>query len=177
MGIWGNVIETEAGSQLSLEASKESGDRYNLSITHNYPTGLGESLFLTVKIPSHQIDNFKSQLRQIKTKYDEWYKIAKANNIDYVKKDIPVAITAFDDMYGSKLSYPKQKNMKSVFFVSNYAIHCIIEVSISGYNTYQHSEWVLTSTDISKILTEIDYTIQHQKNYDKNKNQTIELFK
>lgn len=177
MGIWGNVIESEAGSRLELVASKDNSGGYGLSITHRYSTVLGESLFLTVNIPSNQINSFKSQLRQVKAKYDEWYKTAKANNVDFVEKDIPVAITTFGDMYGAKLSYPEKKNMKAVFFVFNYAIHCLIKVSISGYNTYQLSEWVLTSNDISKILTEIDHTIQHQKNYDNKKTQTQDLFK
>lgn len=176
MGLWGNVIETKAGTRLELRANKETTGEYALSITHRYQTLLRESLFLTINIPSRQIDNFKSQLKQLKRKYDEWYKIAKDNRVEHVEKDIPIALSAYGNMYGSKLSYPEEKEIKATFFVYNYAIHCIIKVSISGYNTYQLSEWVLTSTDLNTIISEIDKTIQHQRNYDSNQRHTQDLF-
>ncbi|MBP7359530.1 MAG: hypothetical protein KA955_09375 [Prevotella sp.] len=177
MGVWGNVIKSEAGSRLELVARKDNRGGYELDITHRYPNSLGESLFLAVNIPSYQIEGFKSQLKHVKSKYDEWYKTAKANKVDYLEKTIPVSLNAYGDMFGTKLSYPENKDMEAVFFVSNYVIHCIIKVSISGYNTYQLSEWILTSTDISKIVTEIDRTIQHQRNYDNQQRQTQDLFK
>ena len=170
------LINTEAGSQLCLEARKDNGGSYCLSITHYYKTIFGEGSFLVVEIPSDQIINFKSQLRQVRDKYDEWYKIAKANNVESVEKGIPVEITAFGDIYG-EVSSPEEKSMKAVFFVANYNIHCIIKLFISGYNTNQFSEWVLTSSDMDKILTEIDNTIQLQREYDNKRNQTLDLFK
>lgn len=176
MGIWGNVVNSEAGSRLEMKADKDKSGAYELYITHRYRNILGENLYLTVHIPSNKIDDFKSQLRQVKTKYDEWYKTAKANKVGYVEKDIPVEITAYGDMFGMNLAYPEEKEMKATFFVSNYAIHCIIKVSISGNNIHELSEWVLTSTDISKILKEIDHTIQHQRNYDNQQRDTQNLF-
>lgn len=176
MGFRGNVIETDAGTRLELMASKEKTGEYALSITHRYQTLLGENLFLTINIPSTQVENFKFQLKQLKKKYDEWYKIAKNNRVEQVEKDIPIAISAYGDMYGSKLSYPEKKDIKAVFFVYNYVIHCIIRVSISGYNTYQLSEWVLTSSDLNMIISEIDKTILHQRNYDNNQRHTQDLF-
>ena len=176
MGFWGNVIETDAGTRLELMASKEKTGEYALSITHRYQTLLGENLFLTINIPSTQVENFKFQLKQLKKKYDEWYKIAKNNRVEQVEKDIPIAISAYGDMYGSKLSYPEKKDIKTVFFVYNYVIHCIIRVSISGYNTYQLSEWVLTSSDLNMIISEIDKTILHQRNYDNDQRHTQDLF-
>ena len=176
MGIWGNVVNSEAGSRIELVASKASGGGYNLSITHRYQDVSREHFFLTVCIPAKQVEIFKSQLRQVKAKYDEWEKTARSNNVIEVKKEIPVALTAYDNMYGSKLSYPETKNMKAVFFVFNHAIHCNIEASISGYNVYQLYTWVLTSADIGKIITEIDRTIQHQRNYDAQQRQIDGLF-
>lgn len=177
MGLWGNVVNSEAGSRIELVASKSSGGGYNLDITHRYQDISREHFFLTVCIPAKQVETFKSQLRQVKAKYDEWEKTARNNNVIEVKKEIPVALTAYDNMYGSKLSYPETKNMKAVFFVFNHAIHCHIETSISGYNVYQLSTWVLTSADIDKIITEIDRTIQHQRNYDAQQQKVDNLFK
>ncbi len=176
MGLWGNVIETDAGTRLELRASQEKTGGYALSITHRYKTLSGESLFLTVDIPPSQIESFKYQLKQLQKKYDEWYKIAKNNRVEHVEKDIPIVFSAYGNIYGSRLSYPEKKGIKAVFFVYNYVIHCIIKVSISGYNTYQLSEWVLTSTDLNTIISEIDKTIQHQRVYDNNQRHTQDLF-
>lgn len=57
MGLWGNVIETDAGTRLELRASQEKTGGYALSITHRYKTLSGESLFLTVDIPPSQIES------------------------------------------------------------------------------------------------------------------------
>lgn len=176
MGIWGNVIETDAGTRLELRANEETIGEYAFSITHRYRTLLGESLFLTVKIPSGQVEKFKFQLKQLQKKYDEWYEIAKTNRVKHVEKDIPIALSAYGDIYGSKLSDPAKKDIKAVFFVYDYVIHCVIKVSISGYNTYQQSEWVFTSADLNTIISEIDRTIQHQRNYDNNERHTQDLF-
>ena len=176
MGFWGNVIESEAGTRIELTARKESNGEYALSITNRYQTISGESLFLTVNIPSNKVESFKSQLKLVTGKYNEWYKTAKTHKVDYVEKEIPVSLSAYGDIYGSKLSYPEEQEMKAVFYVYNYAIHCIIRVSIYGYNTYQRSEWVMTSADLNKLVTEIDRTIQHQRNYDNKQRRTQDLF-
>ena len=70
----------------------------------------------------------------------------------------------------------QKKDIKAVFFVYNYVIHCIIRASISGYNTYQLSEWVLSSTDFNTIISEIDKTILHQRIYDNDQRHTQDLF-
>lgn len=176
MGIWGNVVNSEAGSRLELKASKVSGNDYDLYITHRYQDISREHYFLTVCIHAKQVETFKSQLKQVKEKYDEWEKTARNNNVGEIKKEIPVAITAYDNMFGTKLSYPEKKSMKATFFVFNHAIHCNIDVSISGYNVFQLSTWVLTSADIDKIITEIDRTIQHQRNYDAQQQRVDDLF-
>lgn len=177
MGIWGNVVNSEAGSRLELKASKVSGNDYDLYITHRYQDISREHYFLTVCIHAKQVETFKSQLKQVKEKYDEWEKTARNNNVSYIEKEIPVALTAYDSMFGSKMTYPETKSMKAIFFVSNHAIHCIIKVSISRYNEFQLSEWILTSADIGKITTEIDRTIQHQRNYDAQQQKVDNLFK
>ena len=177
MGVFGNVVNTEDGTRLELSSSKESGGRYNLSICCRYYDLLaGTNSFISITIPSSNVASFKLQLQQIQTKYEEWVRTAKANNVQKVEKDLPVSITSVSEMYGSGLSYPEKKEIKAVFSVSNSVPHCIIKISISGYNVYQQCEWLLTSKDFSKILSEIDRTIQHQKSVDSNKKKTEALF-
>ena len=177
MGIFGNVVNTEDGTRLELSSRKDDGGGYNLHICcRYYDLGAGQNTFLAITIPSSKVESFKSQLKQIQTKYEEWVKTAKANNVQNVEKDIPVSITSVSDMDGFSLSYPEKKDIKAVFFVSNFVSHCIIRISISGYNVYQRCEWLLTSKDFPKILSEIDRTIEHQRNYDSDKRKTEELF-
>lgn len=177
MGIFGNVVNTEDGTRLELQSRKDDGGGYNLQICcRYYDLGAGQSTDLSITIPSAKVESFKSELQQIQTKYNEWVKTAKANNVQNVEKDIPVFIASVSDMYGGSLSYPEKKEIKAVFFVLNSVPHCIIRISISGYNVYQRCEWLLTSKDFPKILSEIDRTIEHQRNYDSDKRKTEDLF-
>ena len=177
MGIWGNVVNTEDGTRLELRASKETGGGYNLQITcRYYNLSAGESTFFALTIPSPKVETFKNELRQIQSKYNEWLRTAKANKVQEVEKDIPVQITSVSDMYGGSMTYPEKKSIKAVFLIYNSVPHCIIKSAISGYNIYQQCEWLLTANDFPKILSEIDRTIQHQREYDSNKQKTRDLF-
>ena len=177
MGIWGNVVNTEDGTRLELKSSKETGGGYNLQITcRYYNLSAGENTFLALTIPSSKVETFKNEFRQIQSKYNEWLRTAKANKVQEVEKDIPVQITSVSDMFGGSMTYPEKKSIKAVFFIYNSVPHCIIKSAISGYNIYQQCEWLLTANDFPKILSEIDRTIEHQRNYDSDKKKTEELF-
>lgn len=131
---------------------------------------------ITIEIPKSQINTFETQLKELEKKYNEWADVAIVNNVKDVKKVMPVSVSTFSKLSTSRLSYPQEKTVTPYFYVVRGNMYCMISIWVSGYGVKQCCEWMLSSEDFQKTITEIDKTIAKHKTSMNEKKQTEDLF-
>lgn len=86
-GLMGNVVvNTEGGNRLELSYYTENG--INAVIVCDWYTKLGESGIHFSSL-GNNMSTFKSELRNLQTKYEQWIITAQSNDVQEVEKEMP----------------------------------------------------------------------------------------
>ncbi len=170
-----SLMNTSFGSTLHFSCYKYD-DGYNVSISL-WEKFLGEVSSLTADFAPSEIEKFKVDLKLVRLKFLEWAETAKRNNVRDVQKDIPVKISSIIKGSGTRVASSTNATIKAIFRVSNYQPMCIIKESVSYYNQHQEGEWLLSSSDIERLIQEIDNIRTKWRNWETTKKRTEDLFK
>ncbi len=170
-----NTIQTTLGSRLVLSCYENQGESI-ITISH-WKRELGSVVNLTVDFNNIEIEQFKRDLRSVKSKYIEWANIAQNNRVQSVEKEIPVKMVSGSSAYGNRVSRTDDVTIKPIFRVQGYKPMCIIRVCIRFYHQYQETDWLLSSSDIDNIIKEIDNVRIKQRQTEIKRKKTENLFK
>lgn len=95
-GLMGDVVvNTEGGNRLELSYYTENG--INVVRVCDWYTKLGESGIHFSSL-GNNMSTFKSELRNLQTKFEQWIATAKSNKVQEVEKEMPckISYTTYD---------------------------------------------------------------------------------
>lgn len=151
-------------------------DTKDFNIVFWYIDFYGEAQHIDALISYTNIELFKSQIKQIRSKYLEWKNVAETNNVQDYTKEIPIKITAIKEMSGSKLSYPDKKGIRPLFVVKDGIPDCFLELSISGFGVSMNHRVHTNSIQLNELCDAIDKTMQIHTEKIREKKKTDDLF-
>ena len=144
-----------------------------LSFLFNYE----KNITLNLIIPTTQVNTFKTQIRELEKKFNEWEEVARTNNVQRAQKEMPVNLSAiYDNIKGNKLHNPQEKSVKANFFVKEGKAHCVIYMLVSGNGEKIICLWPIGANDFSKIIKEVDNAIKKQNEQKLEKERVEDLF-
>ncbi len=171
-GLMGNVVvNTEGGNMLELSYFTENG--INVVIVRDWYTKLGESGIHFSSL-GNNISTFKSELRILQTKYEQWIATAQFNDVQEVEKEMPcnISFSTFScDAYAGNAT---KVIVKPYFVIRNYVPRCEIRIWQYFYDrTPNYNVWYLSPKDIPFLISAIDKGYQEYIA----KSKTEDLFK
>lgn len=153
-------------------------------IYKNEPT-----LQLIIDIPTIQVSTFKTQIRELEGKYNEWANVARTNNVKNVNKEIPVALSAicdnlkiceYTEVYknyrGERLFNAQETSVTPKFVVKDGIPHCYIWMFAWRNGEQVSTIWSIGEYDFSKITEGVDKAIKIQNERKEEKERVKDLF-
>ena len=175
-GLMGNiVVNTEGGNRLELSYYTENG--INVVIVCDWYTKLCESGIHFSSL-GNNISTFKSELRNLQSKYEQWIATAKSNDVQEIEKEMPcnISFSTFScDQYASNAT---KVIVKPYFVIRNYVPHCEIRIWQCFYDrTPNYNVWYLSPKDIPFLISAIDKGYQEYIAKNTERRKTEDLFK
>ena len=174
-GLMGSmVVNTQGGNRLELSYSTENGTSF-VRICDWYRT-LGESGIHFSSL-GNSILTFKSELRNLQTKYDQWVATAKSNKVQDVEKEMPCVISYATFSCDAFAGNATKVVVKPYFVVRNYVPLCEIRIWQYFYDRApNYNVWHLTPKDIPFLISAIDKGYKEYISSSIKKKKTEDLF-
>lgn len=175
-GLMGNVVvNTEGGNRLELSYYTNNG--INFVEVCDWYTKLGESGIHFSSL-GNNMSTFKSELRNLQTKYEQWIATATSNKVREVEKEMPckISYTTYGcDAYAGNAT---KVIVQPYFVIRNYVPCCEIRIWQYFYNrTPNYNVWYLSPKDIPFLISAIDKGYQEYTAKSTQMKKTEDLFK
>ena len=155
---------------------------FKYDIYKNEPT-----IQLIIDIPTTQVSTFKTQIRELEGKYNEWANVARSNNVKSVSKIIPVTLSVicdnlkiceYTEVYknyrGERLFNPQETSVTPKFIVKDGIPSCHIHMRALRNGEEVFTVWRLN--DFSEITKGVDKAIKIQNEQREEKERVKDLF-
>lgn len=175
-GFMGNiVVNTKGGNRFELSYYTENA--IDIVSICDWYSKLGENGIHFSSL-GNDILTFKSELRSLQTKFEQWIATAKSNNVQEVEKEMPckISFSTFScDAYSGNAT---KVIVKPYFVIRNYVPRCEIRIWQYFYDrTPNYNVWHLAPKDIPFLISAIDKGYQEYISKSTQKKKTEDLFK
>lgn len=169
------LVNTEGGNKLALSFYNEKGVDI-VSITDWYKDFTDNEIHFSSL--GNSISTFKSNLRALQVKYEQWVATAKSNNVKEVEKEIPCQISYMTYSCDAFSGNATKVVVKPYFVVRNYVPCCEIRIWQHFYDrSPNYNVWYLTPKDIPFLISAIEKGYEEHIAESIQKQQTEDLFK
>ena len=175
-GLTGKMfVNTEGGNRFEISFFNDKG--VDVVLICDWYRNLGQSDMHFSSL-GNSISSFKSDLRALQSKYEQWIATAKTNRVQEVEKEIPCKIgfsTFSCDAYAGNST---EVIVQPYFVVRNYVPHCEIRIWQYYYDRQpNYNVWYLSPKDIPFLISAIDKGYQQHITKSTQKQRTEDLFK
>ena len=175
-GFMGNiVVNTKGGNRFELSYYTENA--IDIVSICDWYSKLGENGIHFSSL-GNDILTFKSELRSLQTKFEQWMATAKSNNVQEVEKEMPckISFSTFScDAYSGNAT---KVIVKPYFVIRNYVPRCEVRIWQYFYDrTPNYNVWHLAPKDIPFLISAIDKGYREYISRSTQKKKTEDLFK
>jgi hypothetical protein len=172
-------LRTGYGTQLQLSSYKgEHG--YVVSIQQFYYDAIDQkNVFMSASVSESNLNLLEEELTGVYDYYINWSVTAEENKVKEVEKEIPVRITAIQDLGCFAYAWNSdKKSVKFIFKVQNYKPYYVLNISLGFLNRrYYFTDWWFYEGECFGLIDEIKDSIRKQKEIDNKQQNTKDLFK
>jgi|SRR5690606_8537682 len=146
--------------EYNIEASLDKKGEFDVYIGIASETVSSEA---RIMLKSKDINDFINALIETKTKYVEWSKVAKENNVDNLTKDIDVKFPNVGIAWlGSKWFFSMSQRLKPKFSILNDGRHIVMFVNNNTASSNQFIKettyWIFTDeNEFDVLISKIKY--------------------
>lgn len=158
--------KTKLGTNLQFSSFLNNKGGITVSITQQYYDLLdGENVFTSINVDDNNLEKLKSEFKQIINFYIKWSIVAEDNDIRELEKEIPIAITAFQDFGCASYGWNSDiQRIKPVFKVYNFEPYLELSITL-GFQNKRHymTKWRFKDGEIQGFVEEIEIMMNNRE--------------